>query len=165
MITKRHVGLGLMILAVLLFGIGYTYIRSAEAALLAGHVVSANGTCTHDEAAVCPFAQLNELSGPKHIALILDILLFGFGLFLFLFPSEEKVPVKTGRPKIKPNLAGEEAKVYDLIFASEGMMYQNDLVVKTGLSKVKVTRILDKLEAKGHVERRRRGMTNVVILK
>ena len=33
------------------------------------------------------------------------------------------------------------------------------------LNKVKITRILDKLEGMGILERKRRGMTNVVILK
>ena len=33
------------------------------------------------------------------------------------------------------------------------------------MSKVKITRILDKLEASGLVERKRRGMTNVVMAK
>lgn len=36
---------------------------------------------------------------------------------------------------------------------------------KTGLTKVKVTRILDRLEGREIIERKRRGMTNVVILK
>ncbi len=165
MVTKRQAGLGLMIIAVLLFAIGHTYIKSAEQALLEGHVVSANGTCTHDANDVCPFAQLNELSGPKHIALTLDIILFAIGFFLFISKKEQPEQAKQEKNKAKPTLAGEEAKVYELISNSEGMMYQNDLAVKTGLSKVKVTRILDKLEAKGLIERRRRGMTNVVILK
>ncbi|MBS3124728.1 MarR family transcriptional regulator [Candidatus Woesearchaeota archaeon] len=63
------------------------------------------------------------------------------------------------------SLEGEEAQVAALLVEAQGMMFQNELVEKTQLSKVKVTRILDKLEGKGLVERRRRGMTNVIILK
>ena len=44
-------------------------------------------------------------------------------------------------------------------------MFQSELVEKTGHTKVKMTRILDKLEAKGLIERRRKGMTNLVFLK
>ena len=44
-------------------------------------------------------------------------------------------------------------------------MFQADLVDKCGFGKVKVTRILDGLENKGLVERKRRGMSNIVILK
>lgn len=165
--TKKQVGLSMMILAVLLFGIGYAYISSAERALLEGHVVASDGTCTHSDEEVCPFAQLNELSGPKHVALILDVVLFGIGLFLFLSKSDEQVKEKQKdkASKAKPDLRGEEATIYNHVVSAEGMMYQNDIVAKTGLSKVKVTRILDKLEAKGLIERRRRGMTNVIILK
>jgi uncharacterized membrane protein len=42
---------------------------------------------------------------------------------------------------------------------------QSDIVNNTSLTKVKVTRLLDKLEGKGLVERRRRGMGNLVVLK
>ena len=44
-------------------------------------------------------------------------------------------------------------------------MYQSDVMKELELSKVKVTRILDRLEGKGILERKRRGMTNIVILK
>ncbi|MCD6411533.1 MAG: MarR family transcriptional regulator [Thermoplasmata archaeon] len=36
---------------------------------------------------------------------------------------------------------------------------------KTGISKASVSRALDLLESKGLVERRRRGMGNIVLLK
>jgi ribosomal protein S8E len=38
-------------------------------------------------------------------------------------------------------------------------------IVETELGKVRITRILDSLEAQGLIERRRRGMTNIIILK
>ena len=44
-------------------------------------------------------------------------------------------------------------------------MNQGDLVVQSGLSKATVSRTLDLLESKGLVEKRRRGMGNVVLLK
>jgi uncharacterized membrane protein len=43
-------------------------------------------------------------------------------------------------------------------------MYQSDLVKETKLTKVKITRILDKMEAKKIIKRQRRGMTNIVFL-
>ena len=48
---------------------------------------------------------------------------------------------------------------------AQGTIFQPDLADKTGFSKVKVTRILDRLEGKQLIERKRRGMTNVVVLK
>ncbi|VVB54133.1 MarR family protein [uncultured archaeon] len=58
----------------------------------------------------------------------------------------------------------EEKAVYELIRKNEGSMYQSDLVRESGYSKVRVTRILDKLESKKIVERKRRGMANIVVL-
>ena len=47
---------------------------------------------------------------------------------------------------------------------SNGTIFQSDLVEKSDFSKVKVSRILDKLEGRQLIERKRRGMTNVVVL-
>ena len=51
------------------------------------------------------------------------------------------------------------------ILENKGSIYQSELVNKTGFNKVKVTRILDSLESQNLIERKRRGMTNIVILK
>ena len=70
--------------------------------------------------------------------------------------------------KIKENekrLGGDEKSVYQVIADSSGALFQSEVVEKSGFGKVKVTRILDKLEAKGLIERRRRGMTNMILLK
>lgn len=67
--------------------------------------------------------------------------------------------------KVASVLKGDEKNLYDLVASSDGVMFQSDLVEKSGLQKVKVSRVLDRLEAQGFLERRRRGMSNVVILK
>jgi len=90
----------------------------------------------------------------------------GLSLLITSYRSEkvnvsEKTKVKEGLK----SLQNEEKKVFDLIVTAEGFMFQNDLIEKTGYSKVKVSRILDKLEMKNLVERRRRGMANIVVLK
>ena len=51
------------------------------------------------------------------------------------------------------------------INGGNGSVYQSDIMKKTGFSKVKVSRVLDKLEQKGLLERKRRGMTNLVVAK
>jgi len=92
--------------------------------------------------------------------------IFGVSLIITSYRSE-KVGVKE-KTKIKENIKSfqtDERKVYDLIVNADGFMFQNDLIEKTGYSKVKISRILDKLELKGVVERRRRGMANIVVLK
>jgi len=164
MVTTKAVGLAIMLASLALFVIGFTYIRSAEQALLAGHTLTQEGECVHPEKAVCPFQQLNKLAVPKYLGLFADIVLFGFGLYLFLKKTPEEQALRKAR-KSATALGGEEAKAFDAITQSNGMIFQNELVEKLALSKVKVTRILDKLEGKGLVERRRRGMTNIIILK
>ncbi|MBD3262745.1 MAG: MarR family transcriptional regulator [Candidatus Altiarchaeales archaeon] len=62
-------------------------------------------------------------------------------------------------------LGGEEETVYKLIADAGGTLFQTEISEKTGLSKVKVTRVLDKLESRRLVERRRRGLVNIVVLK
>ena len=44
-------------------------------------------------------------------------------------------------------------------------VFQADLMEKLQIGKVKTTRLLDKLEAKQIIERKRRGMNNIVVLK
>jgi uncharacterized membrane protein len=44
-------------------------------------------------------------------------------------------------------------------------MFQSTLMEKLGIGKVGITRLLDKLEAKQLIERKRRGMNNIVVLK
>ncbi len=63
------------------------------------------------------------------------------------------------------NLDEEEQKIYNLLTINQGSMYQSDLIKETNYTKVHMTRILDKMEGKRILERKRRGMTNIVVLK
>ena len=62
-------------------------------------------------------------------------------------------------------LNDEELKVYDYLKEHNGSAYQSELARDLELTKVKMTRILDRLEGFGVLERKRRGMTNIVILR
>ncbi len=75
--------------------------------------------------------------------------------------SEKVAPAKNVSKLLKP----EERVLYNLINQADGAIFQAELVEKSGFTKVKITRILDRLEGRGVIERRRRGMTNIVILK
>ena len=93
----------------------------------------------------------------------------GIGSALVLFVVSYIIIIKD-KPKkkkivIPENLTEDERKVIDELVKQDGMIFQSELVEKLGISKVKVTRLLDKLEGRGLIERRRRGMTNAVILK
>ncbi len=91
-------------------------------------------------------------------------------LFLIFSKPNERVIVKKIKEKkfVKEvNLSSfrpEEKQVYNLVRES-GAMFQADIIEKTGFSKARMTRIIDKLEGSSLVERKRRGMTNVVVLK
>jgi uncharacterized membrane protein len=62
-------------------------------------------------------------------------------------------------------LAADERKIFERVIDAGGDVLQSELVAATAFNKVKVTRILDRLEAMGLVERCRRGMANAVVLK
>ena len=161
---KKSLGLGIMCFVVIIgFVIGY-YVNSAEKTILSRATINDDGSCKHPEGTECPFQELNELAMPKYVGVSLLLIFFLVGAYLFLSKSPTEKSLDTAK-KALPNLDEESKKVMDLLLQESGMIFQNELVSKTQLSKVKVTRILDKLEAKGLVERRRRGMINVIILK
>lgn len=133
-------------------------------------------TCTHGVS--CPM--WGAIDFQTNVSLGIMIFIVAIALYLIFFGKEKKIITKTRtiRPQIEPKkitkehyqkilskLNDDERLVFDKIIESEGTIFQSDLVDKTKFTKVKVTRILDRLEGKGLVEKRRRGMTNVVILK
>ncbi len=62
-------------------------------------------------------------------------------------------------------LSGDERTVFRSIVDAGGETYQKDIVTGTKLSDAKVSRVLEKLEEKGLIEKERHGMTNVVRVK
>lgn len=135
-----------------------------------------SSTCVHGPAC----SMYSSISVQTWISLAIVALIFVIGLFFVFSKETEKIVVKKIRLNEKTNekakkervnasllkeLSNEERKIMHLILENNGTIFQSEIVEKTGFSKVKVTRLLDKLEGKQLIERRRRGMTNVVILK
>ena len=137
-------------------------------------------TCTHGSD--CPM--WGTINFQTNISIGIMIFIVIVGLYLLFFGQEEKIVTRTvtkfkkapnqiepkkitkeNYQKITDNLDADEKQVFERIIEAEGTIFQSDLVEKTNFTKVKVTRILDKLEGKKLIERKRRGMTNVVILK
>ncbi len=114
--------------------------------------------------AVCPFV------GTPHQSIVgfsVAGVLFAFGILLILLSRKSeytKMEKMEEIEKIIKTLDNSEQKIYETI-KNSGAIFQSELVEKSGFTKVKVTRILDKLEAKGIVERKRRGMTNIVMIR
>lgn len=80
-------------------------------------------------------------------------------------PSEQLLEVrKTEWEETADRLANKEQTVYEIVLEADGVLPQSEIVERADLSKASVSRALDGLEAKQLVERKRRGMGNVIIL-
>jgi len=121
-------------------------------------------TCTHGP--TC--AMYTDLNIQTWISLVVVGIILIIGLFLVFAKESEKIVVKKVKePKKKIDLGGldEKEKQAVKLIQREGTIFQADLMERLGIGKVGLTRLLDKLEAKQIIERKRRGMNNIVILK
>ncbi len=165
---NRVVGILIIVIAALIGFIIFSFNQAMTSIV--------NTSCSHGSS--CPMWGTIDFQTNVSIGIMLFIVVIGF--YLIFFSKEERIvtKIKTFRSQIEPkritkenyqkvisNLNRDERVVFEKIIDSQGTIFQSDLVSKTNFPKVKVTRILDKLEGKGLVERRRRGMTNVIILK
>lgn len=122
-------------------------------------------TCSHGPGC----SMYGTISIQTWTSLAIAGLILVIGLFLIFSKPEEKIIVKRIKEKLKKlNLDGldrDEKKIIELLQKENGGMFQRDLMEKLEIGKVKVTRLLDKLESKELIERKRRGMNNIVILR
>ncbi len=118
----------------------------------------------------CPaYATINQQT---YLALGIAGLLVLVGLVLVFSKPQKEIIFKTRTVEKKKEhrkidvteLKEEEKTVLELVQDNKAI-FQADLIEKTGFGKAKITRIIDRLEGKGFVERKRRGMTNIVVLK
>jgi DNA-binding transcriptional ArsR family regulator len=106
------------------------------------------------------------------ILVVASIILAISGMYLLFFDSLERPAgelVLGERKKrwehIVKTLKNDEQKIYKAIIDSDGIIEQSTLPEKTEISKSNVSRALDLLESRGLIEKRRRGMTNTILLK
>lgn len=129
-----------------------------------------NDTCplVHEQSNFCPAK--TTIKQQTYLSITISGVIFIIGLVLFFSKPEEKIIIKKIKQKIKKikldtsNLKPEEKKILKMVISNK-TIFQADLIDKTNFGKAKMTRILDRLEGQGFVERKRRGMTNVVVLK
>ncbi|MFH2105847.1 MAG: MarR family transcriptional regulator [Candidatus Micrarchaeota archaeon] len=138
-----------------------------------------NDSCTHG--VTCPmWGTINFETSVSSVVLLIILIV---GVYFAFFYKERTITItktktrvirqqiepkeitKENYQKVLSTLDEEEKMVLNMIIESKGTIFQSDLVIRTNLNKVKVTRVLDKLEGREIIERKRRGMTNVVILK
>ena len=107
------------------------------------------------------------------ILLVICAFLIGLSIIFIYYNSDEIrkehfLHLKRDKSKemlITNLLKDDEKKVYQEILNSNNEILQNELVRKTNLSKVKITRIIHRLELKKLVVKERYGLTNKVKLK
>ncbi len=165
---NRIVGILIIVIALLIGFIIYSFNRAMTSIV--------NTSCSHGSS--CPMWGTIDFQTNVSIGIMIFVIIIG--LYLIFFGKEERIitKIKTFRPQIEgkkiskenyqkamSSLNKEERLVLEKVIESEGTIFQSELVDKTRFPKVKVTRILDRLEGKGLIERKRRGMTNVVVLK
>jgi len=130
-------------------------------------------SCSHGSA--CPMWTTLQFQTNISIGIMVFVALVGVYLIFFVKDKKKHKKVEIEQIKSKEvnkenyqevmkELTKEEKKVFEKILDEQGSVFQSKLVEETGFTKVKVTRILDRLEGQGLIERKRRGMTNVVIL-
>ena len=148
------VGLALIIVAlVFLFNSGMKSIVDA--------------TCDHGP--TC--GMYDTISLQTYLSLTIAGIILVIGLFMVFAKEHETVIVKKIRDKIlvkKLDLSGldkDEKEVVKILQEENGAVFQSSLMERMGIGKVKMTRLMDKLEAKQFVERKRRGMNNIIVLK
>jgi len=120
-----------------------------------------------------------ELTEIPNIYNSTDLVVIGFSSFVlgsslvYLLLVDKNKELRTRISLVKEKwdkLLGElsdpdEKVIVRIVIDDGGTIFQSHLVEKSGFSKSKVSLILDRLEARRILERKRRGMTNVVVLK
>jgi uncharacterized membrane protein len=122
-------------------------------------------TCSHG-----PTCEMyTNLNVQTWISLSIVAIVFIIGFVIMFNKPKERIVIKNIKEKKKKlNLDGldkNERKVIDLLLAENGTMFQASLMEKMEIGKVGMTRLLDKLEAKQLIERKRRGMNNVIVIR
>jgi uncharacterized membrane protein len=157
---------GIIVIAIALIIGGMTYYFNSTLSAIHSLTCSMGPSCTANQ----------EINFQTVMGIVFTALLVLAGLYLVFFGQERVEIIKKIREKIKTGgkknydkviktLTSEEKKLFNLVLESQGAIFQSELVEKSGFDKVKVSRILDRLEGHQLIERRRRGMTNIVVLK
>ncbi len=126
-----------------------------------------DATCSHGPE--CTMYDTLSIQTWMSLSIVAIILVIGF-VIMYTKPKEKIIiqKIKVKEKKKRLNLKGldkEEMRVINFLRKEGKAVFQSDLKEKLEIGKVKTTRLLDKLEAKQFIERKRRGMNNIVVLK
>lgn len=110
----------------------------------------------------CPYHSEQDNSWMLGIVSVLVAFLGGMGFYLMIGKKEEVILEKSYDVS---SLSEEEQRIFQRIIQDKEGVFQSTLAKEFQLSKVRMTRMLDKFEALGLIERKRRGMSNIVFQK
>lgn len=156
---NRDFGWFITLISFIIFGIIFTFNYTTKNFIDNG--------CSHGS--VCPM--YTTLSIQTIISFLIALIILGIGIFLIFAKEKEKIILQTRiiKPKKKKisleGLDNKEKEVIQILEKEKGVIFQRDLMEKINVGKVGMTRLLDKLEAKQIIERKRRGMNNIVFLR
>ena len=158
---NKHVGWLVIGIAIVIVGIIFLFNNAMK------EIIAEGCPLEFHDGAQCPAYRTIDQQTYLSFAIVGVLVLFG--IVLIASKPREKVIVrhvgeKRARLKLTSDLKREERIVLEVLSKS-GPTFQADLIEKTAFGKAKMTRILDRLENRGFVERKRRGMTNLVALK
>ena len=143
---NKHVGFLVLGIAALLIFIIFLFQAALKDIIVA--------SCGVAHTTACPMSQ--SVNQQTYLSLGIVGILAVIGFVLIFTKPEERIVIK----KVK-----EKKKKLDLKGLENGTMFQATLKESLDVGKVKLTRLLDKLEAKQIIERKRRGMNNIVVLR
>ena len=110
--------------------------------------------------------------GEVMLLIILAFLIGSSATFIY-YNSDEAIKsfIHSKEDKSKDSLitnllkSNEKIVYHEIKNSRNNSILQNELVLKTNLSKVKITRIIRRLELKGLIIKERHGLTNKILLK
>lgn len=151
---NRNVGYLIVGISIVIFGIIFFFNQ--------GLIEIVDETCSHGPTCT----MYDTISMQTWLSVAIAAIVLVIGLFL-IFVKEEIIIKKIKEPKRKISLGGLNSREREVvkIVQEGGGIFQADLMEKLGIGKVGLTRLLDKLEAKQIIERKRRGMNNFIVLK
>ncbi|MGC1121988.1 MAG: MarR family transcriptional regulator [Candidatus Methanofastidiosia archaeon] len=128
-----------------------------------------NSICTHGPD--CPMWDTIDLQ--TNISTGIMFFVAAIGLYLTFTGKEGKaiahrIPEETATKdytKVMNTLSCDERTLLEKVIEAQGVVFQSDLIDEAHFNKAKVSRVLDKLEGRNLIERRRRGMSNIIILR
>ncbi len=109
--------------------------------------------------------QVTEMYSPMQVLLLMLLTAIGTYSFVYIYRDLSKLEDRSKKQKLATKLLeGDELRLYNFILKHKECL-QKDLVYESGYAKAKVTRLLEKLDRKGLVDRRPYGNTNKVFVK